>query len=192
MKKILNIRGGDGSGKTTAVWEYLKNHSFDYRSIVVGKRYKSELTVVDGGRVIICGAYDGTRGSGVDKYKGGKQLVPTIAKVIRTYYPDTVIYEGYVFSTVAGVNKKIAQMARDYGYQWVGIYLSLTLKEQESNLEERYNRTDYLDITKVEQQNEVIRRATRRMLQSGEAIRKVNISGYPKPKMAQIIEKEIG
>lgn len=191
MKKIINLRGGNGTGKTTIVREFIKKHSFTTETIPVTKEYKSDITLIDGGKIIACGKYDEQGCVGADRYKGGKQLIPTIQRIIKVYNPDVIIYEGYIYSTIAGLNKKIVQLGRDFGYEWVGIHLIKDLEKQAESIVSRNGGAKAVDYGTMQERNDRITRACRNMQLYGASMKDINVTNLDKAAMGGILEQEI-
>jgi len=112
MNHIINIRGTNGSGKTTAVrsiMNYLKHYKNTETSNGVFLHvYHTPL----GEPVAFVGKYEGAVSGGVDRVKHVRDVVPACAEVIPFGH---IVMEGLLMSGLQQLTKDIADACTGYG-----------------------------------------------------------------------------
>lgn len=139
--KIIQIRGTNGSGKTTVIREYLNRHENDVTSVKVGAR-KIELHKTE--NAIVIGRYDRNACGGCDAIiKSGSELKETIAKIARNLRPDVLIFEGVMYGKTYSFTAEIYAFAKAIKAGFVAICLEPPF---ETTLERIYERNGGKDV----------------------------------------------
>lgn len=112
MKHIINIRGTNGSGKTTAVraiMNYLTYHSNHTTSNdVFAHIYKTPA----GESVAFIGKYEGAVTGGVDRVRNVRDVVPACAELAQYSH---IVMEGLLMSGLQQLTKDIADACVNLG-----------------------------------------------------------------------------
>lgn len=133
--KIIQIRGNNGTGKTTIVREFIKKHSDEIIKIPVGRR---EIECHKIGNIIIIGRYDKNICGGCDAaIQTGDELKNTIAKIVRLYHPDTLVFEGVMYGKSVDFTYQIYRYALKIKAEFLAICLE---PDFDTTLERIYDR----------------------------------------------------
>ena len=181
---IINPRGCNASGKTTATREYIK------------KFPEAHLEQINGAwvtkcsdKVYVLGRYDKKNG-GCDGYSGRDQVIQTIDAIIDGYNPSVIVYEGMLYSTSAKLAKDIDRMFRPKGYEYQGIYLYRKFSSIIRLLEARNGGADY-NIASIYNTYRANENAFKAIEKAGLCIAKVDADWYPLEQMGEIIPQFI-
>lgn len=134
---VINPRGCNASGKTTAVREFIKSFP-EAHLINVGPSTVTQCT----DRVFVLGRYDKKNG-GCDGYSGRAQIEKTINALIALRNPLVIVYEGMLYSTSAKLAQDLDKALRPRGYYYQGIYLHRPLQSILTLLEARNGGAGY-------------------------------------------------
>lgn len=119
--KIIQIRGNNGTGKTTIVREFLNKHGSDIVSVRVGKRLIECHKV---GNIIVIGRYDKNVCGGCDAaIRTAEELKDTIAKLIRTFKPEALIFEGVMYGKSFNLTWEFYNFAKAVRAEFLAICL---------------------------------------------------------------------
>ena len=140
---IINVRGSNASGKTTAVREFIKSYGDD----TAIEQVAGNIVTRCGSDAYILGRYDKKNG-GCDGYSGREQVLAAIKAVIKEKRPRVIVYEGMIYSKTVKMARDIAQMFAGQGYRYKGIYLRCRFAEVIRRLEARNEGKAY-DILSV-------------------------------------------
>lgn len=119
--KIIQIRGCNGTGKTTAVREFVNKNNLKIKEITINNLL-THISVSDDNKIVVLGRYDKKSG-GCDLYKSNDHVFNTMIWVITNIKPRLVIYEGVIYSTIYKFSVRVAEMAKKYGYKYMSIQL---------------------------------------------------------------------
>lgn len=139
--KIIQIRGNNGTGKTTIVREFIKKNEYEIVSVLVGRR-KIECHKMGG--IVVIGRYDKNVCGGCDaSIKTGDELKETIAKIVKQFRPDVLIFEGVMYGKSVGFTNDIFKYSRAIGAEFLAICLEPSF---EKSLERIYKRNGGKEI----------------------------------------------
>lgn len=184
MRKVINLRGGHCSGKTSAVREYIRQHGGSVEKIDLGK-YTSEVTIVPGG-VVVLGRYDSGGCEGCDRYKGFDHVKRTIIEVVKRYQPQAIIYEGIMFSITFKGTYEIALLCRSLGYEYEAVLLERDRDQQMAYMEIR-NGGKQRSMNGFDQKIERARSSSRMLKEAGEKVRRVDVTDMSIKQLAGVI-----
>ena len=189
MKRLINIRGGCASGKTTAVKGFCKRHE-TAAAVIQTRDYKCPITVIDGGRYIALGNYllDGC--TGVDRYKDGKtQIKAAIYGIIANYNPEVIIFEGMLISLLYNATKEIADYAGNFGYEYVGVWLHRSFQSQIDMLLKRNNGTPK-GVKHIAGDRKRVLGSARRLAANGYKVVPIDVEKIAESEMWSVIESQ--
>ena len=119
--KIIQIRGSNGSGKTTIVRQYANKNNLKIKSIEVNG-IETFISTNETGDIVVLGRYDKKTG-GCDLFKNTDHVFNTIISVIENMKPRTIVFEGMIYSLSFRFAKKVFDLAKHYGYYYKAISL---------------------------------------------------------------------
>lgn len=143
--KIIQIRGNNGTGKTTIIREYLKKHGYENDTVTVGAR---SIDVQKTGNVVVIGRYDKNACGGCDaSIKNANELKETIAKIARYLRPEYIVFEGVMYGKTVSFTNDVYKYAKAAKAEFVAICLEPAF---DTTLERIYRRNGGKDVN-VEQ-----------------------------------------
>ena len=185
--KLIQIRGCNGSGKTTMMRQFVEKHNLSIKEIKVNN-IQTFISSSEDMKTIVLGKYDRKTG-GCDLYKNADHVVKTIYQLIKEYRPNTILFEGLIYGLTFKFAKELADNVKNYGYDYKGICLYL---DPEEAIKRIYIRNGGKDINQ-----EYIYNKTKSFLTSYNKLKEANynVKLYDTSKVAinnliDIIEKE--
>lgn len=192
MKKLLvNVRGASASGKTTAVKQFCERYGFSVEKVETPFS-TLPVSVINGGGIVVLGDYSADGNClGVDRYKNGnKDIMDAIAEVANIYHPNIIVYEHMLSSHASKGTIEIAEMARLFGFEYLGIQLRLSEEKRLKNLlnrsGENASRKNFLrnNGTRIDG-------ATQRLLSAGLNVVVAEVENWSKDEMWRILDGPI-
>lgn len=119
--KVIQLRGVNGVGKTTAVRQYIERGEFCVESIEMnGKQYFYHFD----GKIAIIGRYDLRQSGGIDGCITDKhELKNLITRMLRVIKPETLIFEGVMYGKTFQFSYDISLLAKALGYEYLAVCL---------------------------------------------------------------------
>ena len=187
--KVIQLRGTNGVGKTTAVREYMRNGQFWTESVEMGG---SQYIYHFSGSVAIIGKYDGeTATGGIDGYITNKdELKNLIVRILKRVKPQTLIFECVFYGVSYQFSYDIKTVVERMGYEYVALCL---MPPFDVSLERIWGRNGSKDIN-VEARQSVYRQAivsNSKLRAKGVNVKVIDTSKIPKEDMGKIIAEEI-
>jgi len=124
MKIVVNVRGINASGKSTAVREYCRVNGLKPVNI----QYKGDdYRVMTGNGVYVVGWYKPYSNSeGCDALKADKEDFKGFLKyLMREKKPEIIVYEKQIWSTTFKLTWEISQIARKADYKFIAIQMCI-------------------------------------------------------------------
>lgn len=139
--RIIQIRGNNGTGKTTIVREYINKHKYEIVSVRVGKR-NIECHAFD--NTVVIGRYDKNVCGGCDAaIKTADELKETISIICKQLKPETLIFEGVMYGKSVGFTWDVYRFAKAKKADFLAICLEPPF---DTTLERIYGRNGGKDI----------------------------------------------
>lgn len=190
MKKVIQLRGTNATGKTTAVRQFIGHGSFSILEIKVGGNdveycYDKERNIV------VLGRYDDRECGGIDgRIKSVGALNDSIVKVLREVGPEHLIFEGVVYGLTFKFAYELNFVCDKLGYHYTGLCLTPPLDDALMRL---YQRNGGKEINVEHLQNRYFSsiRAYNKLKANGVDVKMINTSAIPKKDMYRIIEDEL-
>lgn len=136
MRRVVQLRGANCAGKTTAMRQYIE-HSGVKRQINLRTSQGNAPAIITEENVIVLGKYkDGGKFGGCDGYKNRHMLIEAIRQALQ-YNPNGIAFEGLIYSRTVKLAKDIDEIAKNAGYGYVGVYMH---QEYEDALRKVYER----------------------------------------------------
>ena len=181
---VINPRGSNASGKTTAVREFIKNFP-NAHLINVEKSVVTQCS----DKVFALGRYDKKNG-GCDAYSGRKQIEETIDALISDYEPLVIVYEGMIYSTSARLALDLDAALKPRGYYYHGLYLHRPFADVLNLLEQRNGGADY-NVGSVYDTYRAAWNAYEKLRLSGAIVEKVEVGKMSAESMGELIWRAI-
>lgn len=123
MSCVVQLRGLNASGKTTAMRQFAYSRGLEEKQIDAnGVR----TWIMTGKGTAVIGRYPKTSNfGGCDSCIKGKQhLLDTIVELMAEGF-EVIAFEGFLFSGSAKLAKEINQLAADHGYRYIAVLMNL-------------------------------------------------------------------
>ena len=130
---VINVRGINASGKSTAVREFCRTFNLKPSKIQVrGKKYR----VMTGGGKYVIGWYKPYSGSeGCDAIKADKEDFKMILKfIMEEERPDLIVYEKQIWSNSYKLTGEIIDLAKGFGYDFLAIQMMISYEDSLNRL----------------------------------------------------------
>lgn len=190
MKKVVQIRGANAVGKTTAIRMFLARGVFEIVPIKIGAK-EVECNWDEKRGIFVIGRYDKCVSGGVDSaIKSREELLNTIAKAIREYKPETLLFEGILYGLTFKFAFDLSVFLKGVGYEYVGIGLFPPLGVAFDWLSER-NGGKRVNETHIQQKWYSALKSIKKLKDAGLNVRVVDSSKIRLEDMWKIIEDAI-
>jgi hypothetical protein len=194
MKKLINIRGACGTGKTEAVRQWCNYKGYTLGTVKVTNGILP-ITVCSGNIVVLGDYSKPNKCTGTDALRvtGGSVRKADVCEMVREIckkiQPECILYEHMLSSQLYTYTKEIADVAAQYGYEYKGIQLWSDDATRMKKLEARSGsnagtKNFYLH-------GERTNRATELLRQNGYAVTKLCVTNIKKEDMWRIVENAI-
>lgn len=131
MKRLINVRGATAVGKTTAMKQFCDRRGFSVSKIQTPFR-ELPICLIKNASIIVLGDYSVNGNcAGADRFPAGQgDIIDCVIAVAETYSPEIIIYEHMLTSHVFRGTNNIASVAREFGYEYLGVQLYLPEEER--------------------------------------------------------------
>lgn len=188
--KVIQIRGTNAVGKTTAVREFIKHGDFIIRDINVNGKI-IECHWEEERKIAIIGRYDKAATGGVDSCIQKKELLNnTIVKIIKTFKPDVLIFEGIMYGVTFEFAYKLVRVLKALHYDYVGLCFFPSLDVVFERLAQR-NGGKEVDYMSIQGKWFSAQKAYEKLKANGINVKSIDNSKIPKELMYKIIEEEL-
>ena len=186
--KIIQVRGPNGSGKTTIIRNFIQKHGFEPVSVFVNG---SEVECSRVGDAIIIGRYDRNECGGCDAaVNSAEQLKNAIAKIARTLKPRYLIFEGFIYGVSFNFTYQIFLYSKKIGADFVAICLEPPFEIALARIYSR-NGGKEINIDSRERNYKVAMRSNLKLASANVNVVRIDTSEIEPEKMASIIEGEL-
>lgn len=136
MPSVLHLRGGCGSGKSTAVRELIDRLHQQLKIVTVETRYGS-VECESYGDVVIVGRYlDKQCACGCDILTDKLEVIDCLKKLMELGF-SSIVFEGLIYGTTYKLGMVINSMCSRMGYKYVPIMIERDIEESLSYVFER-------------------------------------------------------
>lgn len=190
MKRLINIRGASGSGKTTAVKQFCERRGFRVEQVQTPFA-TFPVSLIDAGKIIVLGDYSANGNClGVDRYKNGKSdIMDCLMEVAIRYSPAIILYEHMLGSNTCAGTKEIAEVASAFGYSYYGIFLKLSDEKRLQNLYTRAGKNP--GLKQFGNRAKRTERAAEMLNEAGLQCAIVNVEGIARDDMWRIVDDAV-
>lgn len=119
--RVVNVRGCNAVGKSTAVREFINRVGLErVESVPLPKLGLNSPVTFCSGNICVLGDY-GQTSPGCDRYAGKRQIHETILNLIYECSPRAIVYEGVINSKTAQGTLELAAKLCGTNYEYVGL-----------------------------------------------------------------------
>lgn len=136
MPTVLQLRGINCSGKTTACYQYVEKHGpAEAYDVWAGDKYLP-VTVTDD--AVMLGDYTVRKQTaGADCYQSNKRLFAVLEEVMHEWPDRDIVFEGYIFGKSIKLAVDLDRFCKDHGYSYTTLWLWIPFEEVERRLSMR-------------------------------------------------------
>lgn len=140
------------------------------------------------GKVVALGDYSlPTNCVGADRFKNGKRdIIDGIIEAYSRYNPNIIIYEHMISSTTSKGTKEISKIASAYGYNYVGVQLSLSDEKRLKNLRNRSG--ENAGEKRFDTRKKIVESATERLNKEGVTVSVYDVENLKKEEMWKVVD----
>lgn len=187
MKKIIQLRGTNATGKTTAVRNFINlNNNCIYKIPVRGKEY--EYTFLPDRNIVVAGRYDLRECGGIDGIITNKYILKEyMYKIMVDLKPEAVILDAVMYGVSFQFGYELSKVGEQLGYHYIGVLCAPPLDVSLLRLYKR-NGGKEINVDHLQQKYFQSLKAYRRSCSAGMDMKLIDTSKIPKDKMQKIIE----
>lgn len=188
MNKVIQIRGTNATGKTTAVRNLINKGGYRVASIQVrGTEYP--YTYRDG--IVIGGRYDTRECGGLDGVIKDKTIMKEyIVKLLKGMKPKVLILDAVMYGVTFQFAYELDIACKSLGYHYIGLTFAPPLDVSLLRLYQR-NGGKYINVEHLQNKHISSIKAYKRLKACGVDVRLIDTSKVPKDQMHKIIEDAI-
>lgn len=186
--KIIQIRGINGSGKSTVAREYIENGHFVVREqSLAGSQY----SYCYDGETAIIGRYDVRECGGVDgEIRDGDELKNLIVRIAKEVKPETLVFEGIMYGKSFQFSYDIHKWAKAMGHKYIALCLMPSFDEAMLRVWNR-NGGKPVNVEALENGYRACIKSNSKLRAMGVDVRIVDTGNIPKGEMWRVIEEVI-
>lgn len=191
MRKFIQIRGSMGTGKTSAVRQFLQlTGNFTLHQITVqGKQYPFYHNSQK--NIVITGIYGRRVSDGLDGVIDNRDtMMAYLLKIVDTVQPDYMIFEAIMYGTTFLFGKELADELKKRGMEYEGLVFCPPYEFTVSNILQR-NGGKRIKFKALKQKWTQVKRSAEKLQEAGYNIKFVDTSRIRLNDMHSLIEKEI-
>lgn len=186
MKIVVNVRGINASGKSTAVREYCRVNGLKPRKIT---RNGVSFKVMDGGGICVIGWYkpysnsEGCDALGVDK----ETFKDFIEYLLRETCIDVIVYEKQIWSTTYKLTKEVNDICVKAGCKFVAVHMGIAYSSALNRLFDR-NGGKFGNLGNFDSRFYSVQNSRKNLIINRIPVIDVNVEALPKEKMYTVIQ----
>lgn len=187
MSFLLQVRGANASGKSTAVREYVERCE-SRRETILG----TPVTVSEGpeGRVVAIGTYVNRKFGGVDSLSlTNEGIFDLVDAISATYAPRCIIFDSYLRSDLYKFSLALAEHLRRAGLGYRNLFLYAPLDVAKRRIEGRKGKPANED--RLIDRMRRVDRCFVKLRRAGIAAERVSTGDIPLERMGDLIEDAI-
>ena len=188
--KVIQLRGTNATGKTTAMRQFISRGGFVIESIIISKKL-IEYHYNPDRKIIVLGRYDKAVSGGIDGHITDKNLLrDTIMRLMKTVKPEVLLFEGIVYGVTFQFAYELARALKTIGVEYRGICLIPPLEVVFDRLAGR-NGDKPVNYMSVQNKWFTTSRAYQKLKKNGLKVKAIDTTNIPYDQMYRIIEDEI-
>lgn len=185
MKYVVNIRGINASGKSTAVRQFCKKYDMKPDTI----RFNGFIwKVMTNGKYIAIGHYKPYSNSeGCDPLNiTGEMFKNFLTFILMQYDFEIVVYEKQIWSTTYKLTAEVRDLTKACGYSFIAVQMSINYSAALNRLFKR-NGNNLGNLDNYDCRFDGVQRSRKKLIQSGTAVYDAMVSEIPEQDMYKII-----
>lgn len=128
MGVVINIRGINASGKSTAVREYCRENGL--KPITISFRGHNYRAMTDGRKYVLGWYKPYSNSEGLDPLNVDKEEFKLFLHwFLRKYKPSFVAYEKQIWSTTYKLTSEIVKICKKYGYEFAVVLMQIKYED---------------------------------------------------------------
>lgn len=137
--KVLQLRGVNCFGKTTAAYGYFKKHGIsDVVKVDAAKKPKG-VPITVSGDVVAIGDYSVIKQTaGADCCGSIQTLFDALSGAMRLYPDKDIFFESFLFGMSMRFESRLDSFCRDHGYEFESVWLKTDLSQVKQRLSGRH------------------------------------------------------
>lgn len=181
---VINLRGINASGKSTAVREYCKEHNMKPRKISF---HGYDYNIMTNESEYALGHYKPFSDSeGLDSLKADKEEFKLFLRwFLQQFKPVSVIYEKQIWSTTFKLTSEIAEICKKEGYRFAAVLMKTGYQESLNRLFERNGGND-INLDGFDNRYKAVYRSSESLLRFGIPLFCVDVDNTKKEDMKKI------
>lgn len=184
---LLQVRGANATGKTTAVRQYVERHS--HATVRIGS-VPVEMLQTDMGTVAVLGEYRGGRYDGMDTVSAtNDELIAVIGGVVRSYRPAYIVFESFMRSGKWRFTQRMAACLAGLGVAYRNLVLYVPLDVAAERITRRTGRRPNEDRLVTEMK--LVDNCYLKMRAAGMDVRREDTSDIKEPEMYRLVESAL-
>ena len=186
MKYLIQLRGSNASGKSTAVRQFCQKFELKPAEVRVGGKCTSIMT---NEKYAVVGKYKPySGGEGCDAHvHDASQLKATIFELLRSRKYDIVVFEGFIYSATYKFATDVDRIAKLCGYKYKPALLRLPYDERLRRLFERNGGNTDINLSSIDHNLKSGEVAARKIREAGIPLTYIDVSKIPFEDMWKII-----
>lgn len=136
MGVVINIRGINASGKSTAVREYCRGNGL--KPVTISFRGHNYRAMTDGRKYVLGWYKPYSNSEGLDRLDADKEEFKLFFHwFLRKYSPEVVVYEKQIWSTTYKLTSEIVKICKKYGYKFAVVLMQIKYEDALNRMYER-------------------------------------------------------
>lgn len=186
MKYLIQLRGSNASGKSTAVRQFCQKFELKPAEVRVGGKCTSIMT---NGIYTVVGKYKPySSGEGCDAHvDDAAHLRATIFELLRSRKYDIVVFEGLIYSFTYKFATDVDRIAKLCGYKYKPALLRLPYDERLRRLFERNGGNTDISLRTLDQKLKSGEVSAKKIREAGIPLTYIDVSKIPVEDMWKIV-----
>ena len=125
--KVIQIRGGHGSGKSSFAKDCIRFYNLEPRELFIGN-IKCWIYTNENNSFLILGKYNISCGGCDGSVKNKEELLFLITEILSKIKPKILLFEGIVYGKTMSLAKKIKEVCEKNNAEYIPIFLMCSLE----------------------------------------------------------------
>lgn len=183
--KIVQIRGSNGSGKTTILKQACDICNLKQIKIAINETLTT-ICVDENKKIVVLGKYDVGCG-GVDRFKDYQHIIDTLIYVVCKIQPQLILFEGVIASQSLKFCCKIKDIFKRYNCEYYVINLNTDINVSLKRIYQRNGGKQIKEEQVLQKQIQILK-SHRKMIEKGFAAKLIDTTHIKIENMWKLIE----